>query len=466
MPRPLKIAGLIVCFVLAFAQPAFAWYNGPNGGAGYGTHDWILSQACKMATSQDSHWVNVAVATKATLEPDKLPRDQVNHSYDRWGKTRYGTAPTKIASVYRSAVAAYRSGDTTAASRYVGILSHYYADVCEPLHTDGAPGGTKTRRLYERGVDSMLTTSTSRPTWAAYDGYQYVTDPSWTGVSAAKTAHKSYALLLKRYAKRRFTSGVTSITRAQLNRAANGVADLIMSIEQDAVRVTVSPNLSAHQGVATNGSDYWVFHTTWIARYDTDWHLAAFTDTPTADLGLVRPHLGDGCYHDGKLYVPAENYPYPSSPYLLVFDSATLSREATIALDTTEEVSAVTIAPDEGAHGVIYVSSYFDSTHLSRFDLSDYSRLPDLPLNPAPRPGIQGLARLGDTLYCSVGIGGQPGYLYEIAPGGATGLRFIDRTKGTHEGIDMRDGNLLWLIDDTGVRSHAYTLNLHAMWSR
>lgn len=475
MRRPAALLALAVAALVAFPSAAFAWRTGPNGGAGFGTHEWIVTQAARMAAEQGSTWVNVSVASAAADEPDKNPRDRYYHYYDRWGRAQYGNAPTRISSLYASAVTAYRSGDTTAASRYVGLLSHYYTDVCDPLHTDGSPGSTRLKRTFESRVDALVPNASAHAWWARFDGYQHVTSAKSSGISAAKTAHLTYSLLNRRLKSRGFSPSVASMSRVYLNRASNGVADMIMSIEQDAVSRSISPNLSAHQGVASNGSEFWVIHTTWIARFSPSWQPITRTDTPTAGLGLARPHLGDGAYCDGKLYVPAENWPDPSHPYLLVFDAATLSREATVSLTATDpvsgadltpdEVAGVTIAPDEGANGVIYVASFINSSRLMRFDLKTFARLPDLRLSPTPRTGIQGITTMGGVLYAAVGPGGGlPGYLYQVAADGSTRPIFIERTKGVHEGIEADGkGDILWLVDDSGVRSHVYRLDVSVM---
>lgn len=441
------VLGILLAFALP--SPAHAWHNGPAGGEGFGTHDWIVVQATRISASQGCTWVNLSVATRATNEPDLIKNDQLYHAYDRWGRQTFGKAPTKVDAMYRAAVAAYRAGDFDRASRYLGLLSHYYSDVCEPLHTDNLRAGSRVRRRYETAVDAMLVSPSNRPTWAKYDGYQRVSNAKTLAVKAASTAHRSYRTLSTQFSRKGFSPAVLTVTRGSLNRAVNGVADLEMSIEQDAVRMGVSPVVHAHQGVATDDDNFYLFHTTWIARYDRSWRLTGLTTTATADLpSLVRPHLGDGCYYNGKLYVPAENWPYPSSPYILVFDAKTLERLDAISIDTTEEVACVTIVPTEGSNGVLYVGSYYDGDHLSRYDLADFSRLEDLRLSPALPAGVQGLAFHDDAFYYAVGHRDEVGYLYTVARDGTARLRFIDRAGGTHEGVDFLNDDMLWLVDN------------------
>jgi hypothetical protein len=434
---------------LAAPQSAFAWNNGPQGGAGFGAQDWVLASANRFAISQGVGWLDQTAALKATAEPDSIKGDQVNHNCDRWGK-HYGTSPAKVAKLYAQAVSLFRAGDRTGASRVVGLISHYYADTCDPLHTDDSTAEKRIGGPFERSVDRLLRSPSSYRSWASYDGFAHVSSASSLTSSAAGKAHSSYETLVTEYRRHGFDAKCVSIARKSVNRAANGMADIIMSIQQDAVEVAASPNISAHQGIAAGGGCYYVFDTQRITRYTASWVATGTNATPfagTRGLTTAQAHLGDGCYHEGKLYVPAENWPSVTGQQILVFDAQTLSLETTMPTGQTHEVSSVCVAPGTGGKDALWVSSYEDSSRLFEYDLDTLRYVGSKALHPAPVPGIQGLTFSGDTFYIAASAVENVGHLYSVSQEGSTTPLYTRHGPGYHEGLEAQDGQLLWLID-------------------
>lgn len=445
--RLARLVGLLAVLVFAAPSTALAWGNGPQGGAGFGTHDWIVANANRFAVSQGTRWLDVDVAVRASGEPDTIPGDQYYHAYDRWGK-RYGNAPVKVATLYTQAVALYRKGDRAGASRAVGLLSHYYADVCDPLHTDDSKFESRMHGPFERAVDRSLPSAGSHMSWARYDGYQRVTNASAATVSVAKTTHKSYASLVKEYRRHGYSKSSLALANKSLGRAANGIADIIMSIQQDAIEVTASPNVSAHQGIAVSEDFYYVIHTDRITRYNRSWVATGTNSAPFDGLdGFNQPHLGDGCYHDGKLYIVAENYPNVSNQQILVFDAKTLARLDAIPTEPTHEVASICVAPDKDGKDAFWVASYLDSTRLFEYDIDHCRYVGETTLSPAPVPGIQGIEYHDGTMYIATGASRNVGFLYSASVEGSTALLYTRRSPGAHEGLAYDGNALLWLVD-------------------
>jgi hypothetical protein len=454
---------LIVMTICALAAPhaALAWENGPAGGTGFGTHDWVLAAGNRLAVSQGTNWLDLDAATKASSEPDLKRADWRYHNYDRWGK-RFGYANVRVASLYSQAVKLYRAGDRTGASRTVGLLSHYYADACSPLHTDDSRGETKMHARFERQVDSLMRSPDSYRWWASHDGYTRVSNASAYTVSSAKKAHKSYSTLVRTYNRKGFKGTPVSIARKSLSLAANGIADLVMSIQQDAVEVAASPNLSAHQGVAASNDYNYVFHTTRITRYNKSWNATGTNTQPFAGLsGFTQPHLGDGCYHDGKLYVVAENWPNVSNQHILVFDATTLERLDAIPTGRTHETAGVCVGPGSNGGDSLWIASYYDSRYLFEYSLAG-SYAGAMPMSPAPQRGIQGLAFGNGKFYLSVGLHKGVGSLYSVSTEGSSSLVYTRRYDGHHEGIELVGDRLLWLIDGGGTNSRVRFLRFPA----
>ena len=108
-------------------------------------------------------------------------------------------------------------------------MAHFVGDVAQPMHTDGwLDIEDAVHSSYEQAVDSRCRASSCiyRMT---YDGRNAV-NPYNRTVKVARDAHQFYAELIRRYHNAGYTNRVDAITRRQLNRAANALADLIRAI--------------------------------------------------------------------------------------------------------------------------------------------------------------------------------------------------------------------------------------------
>ena len=217
-------------------RPGLGWANGSDGGDGYGTHDWVIHEANRLSVLQGCEWANMASRSRpATIRTPSLA-DVVHHVYDVWGPSTYGDAPARIALLYQEAVRKLRAGDAAGASRSAGLLSHYYADICNPLHTDQATGEDAIHASYEDDVEALTDAVGENRAWLVFDGYQPVWDAAYKAARAAEKAHADYALLLQQYAAHGHDDAVDVITRRALNLAVNGLADILISIGRGRVR--------------------------------------------------------------------------------------------------------------------------------------------------------------------------------------------------------------------------------------
>ena len=236
-----RILALALTLTLLFLPAsAFAWSNGPSYGTGFGTHDWIMYKANVIASGRGATWVNPTTAMSATDDPDMVLHDTYYHVYDIWGSA-YGNSPVKVAENYTNAVNSLRAGDSAAASYYVGLLSHYYSDTCNPLHTDQSTEEESMHSSYESGVDDTTTGTESLPGWIGDDGYSHVTNPTALTQNAAAIAHVNYTALVSGYRSGGLTA-VQSITQPRLNQSVNDLADIIKSIQDDAFPFVPVPN--------------------------------------------------------------------------------------------------------------------------------------------------------------------------------------------------------------------------------
>ena len=228
--------GRRITIVLAFAAlgllwlpaVAHAWSNGGDYGNGFGTHDWVLYEANRLAASRGCHWLVWSTAQPVTDDPDTKLHDTWYHCYDIWGST-YGDAPGKAADLYATVVSALRDGDRAKASRRFGLLAHYFADICNPTHTDGSDAEDGMHSAYERAVQTRTDAKGEHRTWITFDGIQVRSSARSATVAAARWSHQYYGSLVRGYTADGYSSAVDTTTKRCLNRAVNDLADLIVS---------------------------------------------------------------------------------------------------------------------------------------------------------------------------------------------------------------------------------------------
>lgn len=223
----LTAVAVALVLVVAGASPARAWANGVGGPNSFGTHDWILKKAIR-AAGGDASWVRVRVALRATDDPDT--KDGIDHAsgtwwhvYDRWG-SHWGGADEAAEVWYRRTKNRLAAGRERAASKALGYLAHIVGDVANPMHTDSSEREDGVHSSYESAVDRRIRDYPFR-----YDGRDAAA-PGPRTRSVARRAHRYYFELVRAYDRHGYNTTVHRITKRQLKRAANAMADLITSL--------------------------------------------------------------------------------------------------------------------------------------------------------------------------------------------------------------------------------------------
>lgn len=233
MRRSLLVLSIVVA-VLPWGGVAGAWSNGVNGGNTFGTHDWVL-RAALAKVGDEVPWLCTRTALRATDDPDTVDGAQYMsapwwHVYDEWGASTYGDAPTAVAYWHERARREWNAGVPCKASRSLGIMAHLVADIAQPMHTDGwLDAEDAVHGDYEAGVDQRCTSFTGCRYGFRYDGADQA-EPGPRALAVARHAHPAYDDLVKTFYRHGYTRSVDTITRRQLNRAANAVADLLTSL--------------------------------------------------------------------------------------------------------------------------------------------------------------------------------------------------------------------------------------------
>lgn len=116
------------------------------------------------------------------------------------------------------------NGNERGASRALGIMSHFIADVANPMHTDSSEREDRVHSSHESAVDTRI------PDYPfSYDGRD-AAKPGPRTRRGARAAHPYYWDLVRNYDNHGYNATVHRITRRQLNRAINALADLLTSM--------------------------------------------------------------------------------------------------------------------------------------------------------------------------------------------------------------------------------------------
>jgi len=222
--RVVVVVAIATVSGVSTTPPALGWSNGSEGCNSFGTHDLVLDEALDMI---DADWVRRRVALRATDDPDcKNGIDHASgtwwHVYDRWGE-EYGGADEAARVWFGRMQRRLDAGNERGASKALGILSHIVSDIAQPMHTDQRDREERVHAAYESAVDRRVGEYGFR-----YDG----ADDARPGPrlrQLARNAHRFYFELVRAYDNHGYNERVDAITRRQLNRAANAIADLLLS---------------------------------------------------------------------------------------------------------------------------------------------------------------------------------------------------------------------------------------------
>lgn len=210
-----------------------------------------------------------------------------------------------------------------------------------------------------------------------------------------------------------------------------------------------SPNISAQQGYATDGTYHYTIETTALRKRDNDgsWTLLASNTTPFSSLSGTPNHIGDGHCYNGKLYVPVENYTNCSTfsaQQIAVYNTSDLSYSTHADVSAqAHECAGLCIDPNAGE---IYVVSYCDGTKIWRYALSDLSYIGSISLDRTI-VNAQGITYKSGYFY----IADTDGDLWRVTKGGSVDWLFNQGSAYTeYEGVDWSTDTLRWLMHESG----------------
>lgn len=159
--------------------------------------------------------------------------------------------------------------------------------------------------------------------------------------------------------------------------------------------------LGVHQGVAFDGTYYYLIGTNLIKKYDTSFNLITSNTDPCGDIGNGVDHIGDGVVVDGILYVPTETYSSCASfsnQRIAKFNASDLSfiSSTSISAQGHEAASICYIPEDEE----LIVATYCDYK-LYRYAISDLSYQGMITLSSSTQLDIQGITYFNGHFYAN-----------------------------------------------------------------
>lgn len=235
MAAVVAVAGGMLAATLP-SPAAHAWGTGGDrkGHTGYGTHDWVVDQAAKIATNDG--WFKAAVAVAHSGDPDVYFPRPTEHVYMEKGNGR--GAAEQVSEWYVAAVRAFRAGNDTEASRAFGIMAHYYSDVTQPFHAKYGGGYKQYHRPYEVFTSGITNAAGAAPGYCdTSQSAGGATDVRRMTANAAAYSRQYFGKLAGALSKYRTSdprmvkdSAVVDVTKRVLNRACGDLGKILQSI--------------------------------------------------------------------------------------------------------------------------------------------------------------------------------------------------------------------------------------------
>ena len=255
--RPFASLVLGLALLAGTAMPALAWGNGGNLGNGYGTHDWIISQALKVFGDSPPAWLDVNAALLASDDPDKVFWAANEHVFYEKG---YGRgAVDRISEFYHQTLVAHQAGDDATASTTFGWMAHYVGDILQPYHTNYAAIKLDDSHLrYENLVGVLTRNPDASPEWITDDRTpKAINDVRATSIAAAAYSRKFFPELYSIFKvdETVLAPRVLEITGYLLKRASADLADMLYSIDQGVGEAAPVDSVKASVQLAVRGQE-------------------------------------------------------------------------------------------------------------------------------------------------------------------------------------------------------------------
>lgn len=227
--------------------------------------------------------------------------------------------------------------------------------------------------------------------------------------------------------------------------------------------------VNGRQGIATDGTSYWVSGTTSLTKYDKDWKVIAQNTTPFAGRESEVNHFGDIDVYNNDVYVSAEYFKdgVGKNIQIAIYDGDTLQFKKAFNFNADsgqEECAGITVNPDDK---VVVLCSWVDGEsgrYLYEYDLETGAYKGKVHLHCPPQ-WLQGVLYSDGAYYLTSDDGtaddNEPDHMYRVTlkPGAteatvAPELTLSDVTfQGEIEGLTVdHKTNQLMVLYNRGSR--------------
>lgn len=214
---------------------------------------------------------------------------------------------------------------------------------------------------------------------------------------------------------------------------------------------SISPDIGCHQGITTDGTYYYAFHTDRIKKYDLNWNLVSENTNAATQVGVG--HIGDGFVYGGVIYSACENWSGCEAGQFTnmrigKWNASDLSYIGFV--DVSAQGKEVSSCCTDGTY--VYVSSYCDGTKIWKYNLSNLAYVGSVNL-PTPKSLIQGISYKNNRYYISE----SNGNIYSIG-GDWLSEEIICKVPSIGEGLDYTGDDLLVLSDNgSSMKVYSFT---------
>jgi len=206
------------------------------------------------------------------------------------------------------------------------------------------------------------------------------------------------------------------------------------------------PNTYSHQGVAWDGTSYYVSGTNKLTKYDAAWNVLATNNNPLGSIGGGTNHIGDIEVVEGIVYAPAENYASVSSfsgMRIARFRADTLAYIDSVSISAQgHEASSIAYCKKDG---YLYVSSYADGSKLWRYDRSTLAYVGSVNMSSTIAL-IQGVTWWREAFWIN-SDSTKSTFRVEYSGSVRGSVYSISGTYDQLEGISHTDNSLILLVD-------------------
>ena len=196
--------------------------------------------------------------------------------------------------------------------------------------------------------------------------------------------------------------------------------------------------VEGRQGVASDGTSYFVSGNTSLYRYSEAGELLASNENALEGLPLAANHIGDISVYQGEIYAGIEWFDdgQGKNIQVAIFDAKDLSYKRAVPWEPASgqvEVSGVAVDPLRSS---IWMTDWVNGRYLYRYDLETGAYSGKLHLR-APPQWQQGIAALGDYLYMTADDGdaenGEVDNIWRVSAVSQGSAAYITHEHALHE---------------------------------